>query len=212
MLWHGDYTGFYGYGDMLTCFKLMFSLPSMSGGLAERHAHIQTTPMTLVRDCTAVWDEIVDLDSRTSKILRTLKADVAITLQTFTVPIYTENKTRRKGQKGETDIGFVLCVNIYGPRDLADVVGDFASQCKLFLQDPQHCDRNVEYLNPHRMPFDEVVFTSSLQLLVPESSPPRIEVRQTQDLFRDFECDEDLVETDLPPDCLKTALKPYVEF
>ena len=208
MFWHGDYVGFHGYGDMLTCFKLMFSLPSMSEALAESHAHIQTAPF---RDCTTIWDEIVDLDTRISKILRTLKADVAITLQTFTIPSNAENKARRKGQKGGTDIGYVLCVNIYGPRDLADVVGEFASQCRLFLQDPQHCDRNVEYLNPHRMPFDEVVFTSSLQLLVPESESPKMEIRQTQDLFHDFECDEDLAETDLPPDCIKTSLKPYVQ-
>ena len=210
MLWHGGYVGFWVYGDMLTCSKLMFSLPSMSGALAESHAGIKPTPLTPARDCTAILDEIMDLDIRTSRILRTLQADAAIMLQLLTVPSRAENKTRRRGQKGEMDMGYALFVNIYGPRDLADLVGEFASKCNLFLQDPQYCDRNVEYLNPHRMPLDEVVFTSSLKLLAPESAPPKIEVRQTQDLFRDFEFDEDLAETDLPPDLLKTTLHPYV--
>ena len=210
MLWHGNDDGVYTYGDGLTCFKLMFSLPSMSGALAESHAGIKPTPSTLFRDCSTILDKIIDLNTRTSKILRTLQADSAIILQIYTVPNKAENKLSRKCQKREMDMGYLLCVNIYGPRDLADLVGDFASQRKLFLQDPQHCNRNVEYINPHRMPFDEVVFTSSLQLLEPESAPPKIEVRQTQDLFRDFEFDEDLAETHLPPDVLKTTLQPYV--
>lgn len=210
MFWHGEHVAFYAYGCMLTCFQLMFSLPSMSGALAESHAEIQPTPLTLFRDCTAILDKIIDLDSRTSKILRTLQADAAIMLQVFTVPSRAENKTGRKGLKGEMDIGYILCTNIYGPRDLADLVGEFASRCKLTLQDPQYCDRNVKYVNPHRMPFDEVGFTNSLQLLASESAPPKIEVRPTQDFFRDFEFDEDLAETDLPPKLLKTTLKPYV--
>ena len=210
MLWHGEQVAFYAHGSMLTCFKLMFSLPSMSGALAESHADIQPTPLTLFRDCTAILDEIIELDLRTSKILRILQADAAIMLQIFTVPSKDDNKPGRKSQKRAMDMGYNLCANIYGPRDLADLVGEFASQCKLFLQDPQNCDRNVQYVNPHRMPFDEVVFTSSLQLLAPDSAPPKIEIRQAQDLFRDLEFDENLAETDLPPKLLKTTLKPCV--
>ncbi|KAL8792042.1 MAG: hypothetical protein Q9195_005383 [Heterodermia aff. obscurata] len=181
----------------------------MSRALAESHAGLEPTPLTMFRDRTAILDEIIDLDSRTSKIVRTLQADPAVKLQPFTVPSNPENINTRKSQKKEMDIGYVLCVNIYGPADLADLVGDFASQCKLFLQDPQHCDRIVEYRNPHRMPFDEVVLTNSLQLLAPDSSTPKIEVRQTQDLFGHFEFDEDLTETEIPPYFLKTTLQPY---
>ena len=124
----------------------------------------------------------------------------------------SEPAISRKGQKEQSKSEHILGVNIYGPPDLSDPVGEFASQCQLFLQDPVNCDRNVVYLNPHRMPFEDVMYTASLPMLLADLAPPKIEIRHTQDLFRDFELDEELAETDPPHIVLKSTLQSYVAY
>jgi len=45
-----------------------------------------------------------------------------------------------------------------------DAVGKFLQDCKMYLQDPAYCDRDVQYRNPHVFLQDnQVVMTSSLQ-------------------------------------------------
>lgn len=52
-------------------------------------------------------------------------------------------------------IGTMLCVNVYGPRDMTEAVGEFFSDCGMYLQDLIHCDRDVAYCNPHLLYNDE---------------------------------------------------------
>ncbi|KAK0110161.1 hypothetical protein ONS95_002813 [Cadophora gregata] len=44
---------------------------------------------------------------------------------------------------------WTLRVILYGPPDLEDIIGQFLSGQKIYLQDPVHCDRCVPYRNPH---------------------------------------------------------------
>lgn len=57
-----------------------------------------------------------------------------------------------------------LFVVLYGPYSFFESVGNFASRCKLFLQHPRNCDRNVPYRNPHCLAprDDNVVYTHNL--------------------------------------------------
>jgi hypothetical protein len=57
-----------------------------------------------------------------------------------------------------------LCVIIYGSPDLFEAIGKFADTCEIYLQDPEHCDRNVEYRNPHRLSRrgEKALYTQSL--------------------------------------------------
>ena len=50
-----------------------------------------------------------------------------------------------------TNLSVCLCGIVYGPRRLFDSIGEFLESCNVFLQDPQGCDRNVPYRNPHRL-------------------------------------------------------------
>ena len=198
---------------MLTFSKLVFILPTKSQWHSERPAQLNPVPMTISQDSTAVAEEsnvneVTLLDSRDSKIIKALKADAAIILQVLAVRTRVMHTATGRTRKGLDSTSYNLCVNIYGPRDLFDLFGAFATQCKMFLQDPKHCDRDVEYLHPHRMPFDEVVYTKSLEPLDPESTLSKIEFRQPQDLFRDFELDDDLAETSPPSDIVKSILQP----
>ena len=175
-------------------------------------------PVILVRNCDALArpqdaEEVAYLDTKTASILSTLQRDQEIRLQAFVIPPNRDQAMPRKSQRPSTNTTRIathcLCVNIYGSSSLGEALGAFASRCKLFLQDPRNCDRNVEYLNPHRMPLQEVVFTHSLHFHVPDPMVPEIEIRKPQDIFRDFELDGTIDETD-PPAMLKSILQSYV--
>ena len=171
--------------------------------------------MTLFPECDVVaradgGDALASLGSRDAKILRTLMSDPDITLQIFLDPA-TNNKAvlgnHPQSLISEETWTQCLCVNIYGPPNIFDHVGTFASKCQLYLQDPRHCDRNVEYQNPHRMPFDEAVYTNNLQLQVPRPDSSTIEIREPMDMFRDIGLEEELAETESPP-ILVSSLQP----
>ena len=181
---------------------------------------VSTSPypisVTLVRDCSVVAkadgsEEVAYLDTREAKILHTLEADRDIRLQAFvdsSAPnLATFRNSQNPGMKRKGNWTDSLSVNIYGTSELFDRIGMFATQCNLFIQDPRHCDRNVEYRNPHRMPFEEAVHTGSLQIMGTQSVSSNVEVRKPMDLFRDFGLDEELTETDSSP-LLKTKLQP----
>ena len=162
-----------------------------------------------------------DVDDRISQIIRTLLSDTRIRLQIFCNPnsIKGNDPTRqnkslklRKCHKSATEVS--LCVNIYGPPSLYEDVGSFMSKCKIFLQDPVNCDQNLEYRNPHRMPFPDgqVVFTQSmhnLYLTAPEEAIE--EIAAPTDFLRDIELQEEL-EASETPDALLTELFPYVNY
>ena len=168
--------------------------------------------MTTTEDFGAVAkvgnaNEIIYLDPRTRKILKALKTEPAVHVQLLAVPTNVIHAQKRKQQREVLTKGHALWINIYGPPELFETIGKFASQCKMFLQDPKYCDKNVEYCNPHRMPFDEVCYTQSLPKLDPGLPPSEIVIRQPRDLFCDFELDENLAETSPPADVLKTTLQ-----
>lgn len=168
--------------------------------------------MIIMEDFSAVAkasnaDEIIYLDTRAGKILRALKAEAAVHVQVLAVPTNVENAQTGKRRREVLTKGHALWVNIYGPPELFEEMGTFVSHCKMFLQDPRYCDRNVEYCNPHRMPVDEVLYTHSLAKMDPAIPPSEIVIRQPRDLFCDFEIDEDLAETSPPANLLKTTLQ-----
>ena len=172
--------------------------------------------VTLSPECDTVaraddGDSLASLGSRDAKILRTLMEDPEIALQIFLGPS-TDNQSvfgnhPRSSLRLKETWTQCLCVNIYGPPELFDPIGTFASKCQLYLQDPRYCDRNVEYRNPHRMPFEEAVYTSSLHLQVPNPDSSTIEIREPMDMFRDIGLEEELAETESPR-ILKTSLQP----
>ena len=169
----------------------------------------------LLPECDAIaqadgGDALASLGSRDARILRTLLADPDITLQIFLDPSTADqavfgNRPQSSLHMNETWTQ-CLCVNIYGPPGLFDHVGAFASKCQLYLQDPRHCDRNVEYRNPHRMPFEEAVYTNSLHLQIPKPDSSTIEIREPMDMFRDIGLEEELAETESPP-ILRSSLQ-----
>ena len=169
-------------------FKLIFDFPPTSQTQFSSRGDSNPTPMTITHDFSAVAkasnaDEILYLDTRTRKILKALTAEAAVHVQALAVFTNVEHTQTRKRPRDVLTKGHALWINIYGPPELFETIGTFASQCKMFLQDPKYCDRNVEYCNPHRMPFDEVCYTQSLPKLDPALPPSEIVIQQPRDLF-----------------------------
>ena len=80
-----------------------------------------------------------------------------------------------------------LCAVLYGPISLAEVVGIFVAKCRLYLQHPKNCDRNVPYRNPHCLSIEDsrTIFTSDLDDLVGDGDTNVIASANPIDLFAD---------------------------
>jgi hypothetical protein len=94
------------------------------------------------------------LEQRSADILQALLDDGAIHLQILLAPRLGSDSTGRSDVKGNT-LSSAVWVNVYGPADLSNDIGDFFQSCDLYLQDPVECDRNVPYINPHCMATEE---------------------------------------------------------
>ena len=97
-----------------------------------------------------------------------------------------------------------LSVIVYGPCTRSDNIGDYLQACGLYLQDPEHCDCDVPYSNPHCLsPLEEgILMTSSLQ--IPVSAVENI--YDPSGLFDSLSGVMELEETE-PPAIIKTPLK-----
>jgi SWI/SNF-related matrix-associated actin-dependent regulator of chromatin subfamily A3 len=88
-----------------------------------------------------------------SRILSKLNGLEDVTLQTncrsrLELPPQSSSQAlkRRNGKASRT---WRLNVIIYGIRVLEDVIGQYLSKHRIYLQDPIDCERNVLYRNPH---------------------------------------------------------------
>lgn len=150
-------------------------------------------PDTLMRDGTTL--PIAKLPPKTAAILRNLMALCDLQLFYLEKAHGTKVDYRRKGSK-QARAGIVY-VNIYGSRDMADGVGEFFTQCGMNLQDPEHCDRDVLYYNPHILWNDEELVTT-LSLASTFTAPDIEQIEEKPDLFELLRSEELLLETDTP--------------
>lgn len=122
------------------------------------------------------------------------------------------NARLAKGTRnGQNDLQYLLNAIIYGPRNFAQGVGDYLAKCKMYLQDPLRCDRDVPYLNPHLLTrTDDVVMTSSLKAEPDVSSMTQgvVTMEASKDLFSQ-NCDDSHLQLTDPPHQLQTGLYRY---
>ena len=97
-----------------------------------------------------------------------------------------------------------LSVIIYGRGQDSDKVGDYLQACRFYLQDPEHWDRDVLYVNPHCLSSLEggIRLTSSMRM--PASTEENI--HDPRDIFDSLSGVTDLEETETPT-IMKTPLK-----
>jgi len=142
-------------------------------------------------------------------VLRVLSSESRIELQLCCSLDLTSASLRGNAQQ-EQFRGSInsLSANIYGSMDMFDDVGVFLQSVGVFLQDPQDCDRNVQYRNPHRLSAldEEALMTYEMRR---KSEFVAEKILQTPvDVLSDLETTAVLSEAD-SPDCLATELYTY---
>ena len=97
-----------------------------------------------------------------------------------------------------------LSVIVYGRGQDSNKVGDYLQACGFYLQDPEHCDCDVLYINPHCLSSLEggILLTTSMQM--PASTEDSI--YDPRDIFDSLSGVTDLEETETPT-IVKTPLK-----
>jgi len=58
---------------------------------------------------------------------------------------------KARGRPISPKIVSYLSVILYGPLRIFEHVGEYLDACGVYLQDPEGCNRNVRYRNPHRL-------------------------------------------------------------
>ncbi|KAK3984615.1 SNF2 family N-terminal domain-containing protein [Cladorrhinum sp. PSN332] len=100
------------------------------------------------------------LDTRTSSKLKTLRAMPNVS---FGAILEKGSVSKRQSKARILKGPFEMSLNIHGPRDLADRVGNTLSEVKAYLQHPKHLPPNIVYRNPQFFTFpdqDEIHMTS----------------------------------------------------
>lgn len=94
------------------------------------------------------------LRTKDSKNLSDLLTDSQILVEfEAIVAINTLREIIRKARTN-SDAMVTLNINVYGPKNQADEVGEKLSQRKLWLQHTSYKRRNAPYFNPHILSFD----------------------------------------------------------
>ena len=154
---------------------------------------------------------VLDRDGR--KVLDVLRKELAIELYADCLnlpvnrpPKAINPKSRRKAERRHPDMA--LCVILYGAPALFEPVGRFATSCKLFLQHPRNCNKNVPYRNPHCLspPEGDNVYTHDVDTTSYLDDHRNLELSANPiDLLADAADQEALVGTE-SPQALQTTL------
>lgn len=123
------------------------------------------------------------------------------------IELLPERSARQNGRRsGKPSQSWVLNIIIFGREGLEEMVGEYLSMHKMYLQDPLGCERCVPYRNPHIIQPEscETLMTDSF-----DSAGGDIEIERLEagpDLLAQLmEDDIPLPETEAP-DIVKTAL------
>ncbi len=151
---------------MLTCFKLVDTTVTVEPPLPSQplvDLQLADDLTTLVNLITLV--KIGTVSERTSKVFKALQS-AGTSLQHFAkrrLPCVGERINASKKARQDVANIWELFTIIYGRPGLFDPIGEYLTECRLYLQDPFHCDRNVELRNAHRCSRNDgkVIYTSS---------------------------------------------------
>ncbi|KAI0459294.1 SNF2 family N-terminal domain-containing protein [Xylaria acuta] len=104
------------------------------------------------------------------------------TLQLFVSCITNKDSSTKKAR----DLKILPCsleLNIYGPIDLLEEIGDWFQEQEIYLQDPQLCHLDVKYCNPQKLSVSELgscplvsevvtkkIFSIEMQAVLPQAS------------------------------------------
>lgn len=129
------------------------------------------------------------LDSTDTDILELFRRE-EVEFDILWVPDDAPNATRRGTSAG------ILWATLYGDRELATDLGEVLQDLGIYLQEPIHALRDVQYWNPHKFHNDLSIRTSHLRKSVHiEGTSERIDATFST-LLADFVSEDALPETE----------------
>ena len=178
-----------------------------------------------ILDCSVTWDDevllkhpeydqpVAKLSQNTSKILKTMQEHAKVIYEFYIRSSITENRsmitqTKRIKKVPGPQKSQKLLVIIYGPFDLAERVGEWLSSLHMFLQEPELCEKDVPYKNPHSLTFDDDERITTFHLAQNKSAARTMEVQKNVDLFADLYNDYPFEEAQQPP-AISTSLHKH---
>jgi hypothetical protein len=103
-----------------------------------------------------------------------------------------------------------VSIILYGPHGLTENVGEFFQDVDMYLQDPQGCDWDVTYCNPHRLSsldMDSCPMTSELSRPGTELDPSLFQtIPSESDVLEVLDAHQDPPEAP-QPELIRSSLK-----
>jgi SWI/SNF-related matrix-associated actin-dependent regulator of chromatin subfamily A3 len=184
---------------------------------------IEATPMTEELDSKLLWvydrvlksadsgQGVFKLSERIFEIMLQLATDGNVKFQFLRQQPATD--VLQGPAKGDTLKAYMpsvtkLNVVLYGPEEASADVGDFLQECRMYLQRPEGCDRNVRYINPHCLSADEEahVMTFELDKILDEAE--KEDSNSVMDVLSYLNSEEVYEEADQPR-TVRTQLKSH---
>jgi hypothetical protein len=97
---------------------------------------------------------------------------------------------------------------LYGPEKVSAEVGDFLQECEWYLQQPEGCDRNVRYVNPHCLSADDEAKVMTFELDTIMAKTENENLNQDVDVLACLNSEQVFEEADQPL-CVRTPLKSH---
>ncbi|KAE9982043.1 hypothetical protein EG327_005975 [Venturia inaequalis] len=188
--------------ETTVCYGMMSEinahLPSISDPPSAFSAAVQLLSCStfIVAGQTKVQGSI---DTASSQLLQALLDEPVIDLQVLCEISPLAANVSKSQARARSRMPCKIAIIIYGPNNLFEDVGKFFEEHGICLEDPNGCDRDVLYRNPHRMTCSdasECVLT--LELDTPTIATKLIHLPVTKDLLEDFNNSEDLAEAPQP--------------
>ncbi|KAI9659384.1 MAG: alpha-1,6-mannosyltransferase [Bathelium mastoideum] len=153
--------------------------------------------------------EIGVLGPDIAKAIRVLSEDPDIDLQIRCTIKFDQSPSRaRRKLKTTLTCWARLSIIVYGVLSNFDCVGDYIEDCGLYLQDPDGCNRNVPYRNPHRLSGMDKYPPMTIEQDLKNASIQQKAYTVADDVAGLLESQQDLPETATPSSVI-TPLKSH---
>ena len=152
----------------------------------------------------------VELSERTMRILQTISRETTAIYQfwlkppTISVqPISNHSKMAVKSAAGASKPTFAVI--IYGQLSSAEAVGSWLSDLHMFLQEPENCNKDVPYKNPHTLSFDDELHITTFALANTKLGPNEAAVMSDTTVYTELYSDVTFAEAH-QPEAIRTPL------
>jgi SWI/SNF-related matrix-associated actin-dependent regulator of chromatin subfamily A3 len=159
----------------------------------------------------ATGAKTLKLSERTFDLMHQLAVHGGVTFQILQQQCATggiHGPARIELRKAAVSPAVRLNVVLYGPKRVSTNVGDFLQECEQYLQQPEGCDRNVRYVNPHCLSADDEAEVMTFELGTIMSKTENESLNQDVDVLAYLNSEEVLEEADQPL-CVRTPLKSH---